>query len=119
MISSESINKLFNALAKFIGRITGRKLQFHQVGGEPMGIACEKMNRFFEDASEVLNEPTVQMMGVLEPGKIYVLQIDDGVDIEVVCEIADELLKENIRIVLINKDMNFVQVPKGYEITMK
>lgn len=120
MISRESINKLFNSLAGFVSKLTGRLVKFHPIGEEPMGVACEKMNWFFEAAATALNNPEVRMLGMLEPGKVYCLQVDlHTIDMEFCVDIFEEFAKKDITIIFVGKDMNFVNVPEGYEVVRK
>ena len=121
MFSSETMNKLFGSIAKFVGRLTGREIQFYQVGrGETLPFAVEKMNKLFESISEALDNPVIQRLGTLEPGKVYCLQIDLGaVDTDWVLQIAEDLRMKNILIVLVDKNMNFLSVPEGYEMVKK
>jgi len=121
MFSSESLNRVFNSLAKFTGMLTGKEIQFQQVEHmEAMTTACEKMNKFFDELAETLNNPAIKMLGVLEPGKIYCLQVDmNGISMDTYCELAEELAKEGIRIAVIDHNANFVSIPKGYEVIQK
>lgn len=121
MLSSESINKFFNSLAKFVGRITGREVQFQQVGfGQPIDVACEKMNKLLEDAAEAINNPATEMLGILEPGKTYCLQLDtSSADLEWVTNVLEAFEAKNISVALINQDMNFVSIPDGYDVVRK
>lgn len=55
-----------------------------------------------------------------EPGKIYCLQVDlNTVNWEHLEAIATHFSKFNIVVVIIDKSMEFVQIPEGYEITKK
>jgi len=66
--------------------------------------------------AETLDNPAIKMLGILEPGKIYCLQVDmNGIDVDTYCELA----KEGIRIAVIDHNANFVSIPKGYEVVKK
>ena len=59
----------------------------------------------------------LKKLGVLEPGKIYVLQIDyTSVDWSVIESTAQCLAEQGIKLIVINKDMSFVSVPEGYKL---
>jgi len=59
----------------------------------------------------------IENLSSLEPGKLYCLQVDmDTVDIDAYRQIAEELAKEGIRIVVIDKNAKFVSLPDGYEV---
>lgn len=122
MFSSQIFNKMFNSLAKFVGGLTGREVHFSQVEhGEAWLSVDIKLNKFFEDVSKALDEPAMKMLGVLEPGKTYVLQVDDwsAVNPEIMEKFWVGLKDNEITIVVIDKNVNFVSIPDGYEIVKK
>jgi len=121
MISSKSMNKLFNSLAKFVSQLTGKSIQFHQIAqNELVNMAYEKMNKFFESASEALDNPNARMLGVLEPGKIYCIQVDIGkTNIHMFESVWDFFSSNNIQVIVIDQNMNFISIPEGYEVVKK
>jgi len=123
MISRESTNKLFNSLAEFVSKLTGRSVQFHQIGEEPIGVAGEKMSKFFNDAAAALDNPNnVQLLGALEPrsGRVYCLQVDmNTVDMEFAGRIVKSLEDRDINVVVVDQNLNFVSIPEGYEVVKK
>ena len=65
-----------------------------------------------------MNTKEIKDVYALEPGKIYCLQVDIGT---VNCDWLEAIVKGfkllDITIVVIDKGMNFVPMPEGYEIT--
>lgn len=118
MISSDLVNALFDGFAKFISKITHKDVKFQNVNRyEVMPQLTQKITSFFEEATEALGNPSMQVLGTLEPGKIYCIQVDmKTVDWNVLEQITDVLMEKNILFVVVDKDMNFVPMPEGYEI---
>lgn len=66
---------------------------------------------------EKVDSPVIKTLGALEPGKVYVLQVNFSVaNMQHLEQIAKYLVKEGIRFIVIGSDMNFVSVPEGYEL---
>jgi len=109
---------MFNSIAKFVTRLTGREIHFHQTKqGEPIVGVTARMDKFFDDVSKALDDPAMKMLGVLEPGKTYVLQIDTArANWDSIENLAAGLRDEGITIAVIDKNVNFVSVPEGYKI---
>jgi hypothetical protein len=118
MISSELVNVLFGGFAKFVSKMTHREVKFEEISRhEVMSQLTHKINSFFEQATEALGDPSMQVLGTLEPGKIYCIQVDmKTVNWDTLTQIADVLLEKNILFVVVDKDMNFVSMPEGYEV---
>lgn len=120
MISSELVNELFKGLSKFISKITHREIKFQEINKfEVMAQFSAKVNKFFEDATEALGNPSMHITGDLQPGKIYCMQVDKHVDWDWLDNMADALAKKDILFVVINEHMKFVNTPEGYEIKKK
>ena len=121
MISSDLVNMLFTSFAEFVSRLTDREVKFQQLKyGEGMPGATLKMDKFLKEATEAFENPSLRKLGVLEPGKLYCLQIDmSKAHWELIETLAECLGEQDIRLVVIDKDMNFVSVPKGYEMVKK
>ena len=115
MISSELVNALFDGFAKFVSKITHREVKFQNINRhEVMPQLTHKINAFFEEATEALGNPAMQVLGTLEPGKIYCLRVDvDKVNWEMLEQIADILAQKNILFIVIDKNQNFVSIPEG------
>lgn len=70
--------------------------------------------------SNELENLEVKTISALEPGKIYCLQIDmSTVDWEHISILVKGLNDRGILLVVIGQDMNFVSIPKGYEVIKK
>ena len=121
MTSSKFVNKLYSSLAEFVKDLTGRDVQFKKIArGSRMEDAFEKIDNFSEAVAEALNNPTTKVLGVLEPGKIYCLQVDETLDNwDWIESISKGLQSQGIVLVVVGKNMNFVKIPEGYEIKKK
>ena len=68
----------------------------------------------------MMEELKIETLTVLEPGKVYCLQVDMAlVYYDHLEALMDGLSQQNIKLAVIDKNMNFVSVPEGYEVTKK
>lgn len=121
MLSSKFVNSMFDSLATLVSRLTGKNIQFVHV--KPvllMEDAVENVDQFAKDVAEAFDDPMFKTLGVLEPGKLYCLQIDSNtVDWGYLEALANGLRDQGTWVAVIDKDMNFVSVPEGCEIVRK
>lgn len=120
MISSDLVNKLFCSFAKLVSKLIGRELEFCQRKDDkliPISVALYRLVEFLEGATEAFDDPIFKTLGVLEPGKLYCLQIDTGTtDLKMLTAVLDYLSVKGVRVLTIDKSMKFVSIPEGYEI---
>jgi len=120
MIStSESLNKFLESLAKLIGVIKKEEITFQKVESRaPLGDAFEAIGKLLDEASCVLeNVSKLKPLGILEPGKIYCLQIDSKlVDWEALEEQLRVWAYSGIYVAVIDQNAKFVSIPEGYKI---
>jgi len=120
MIStSESLNKFLESLAKLIGVIKKEEITFQKVESRaPLGDAFEAIGKLLDEAScalEKILEPKV--IGILEPGKIYCLQVDlKSVNWEALEEQLRVWAYSGIYVAVIDQNVKFVSIPEGYKI---
>jgi len=120
MLTNDLVNTVFKGFAKFVSMITQREVKFAEVrNGEVIASLQPKIEKFFEDTSEALENPMMGVLGVLEPGKIYCVQVDiKTINWEWLECLTNDLATLDITLVMIDKNtMEFVKVPEGYEIT--
>ena len=68
----------------------------------------------------MMEELKIETLTALEPGKLYCLQVDmASVSYDHLEALMDGLSQQNIKLVVIGKDMNFMSVPEGYEVIKK
>jgi len=121
MISTELVNLMFSSFASFVSKLTNKEVRFQEIKlGEVMMSASQKIAKFLEDATDAFDNPEIKILGTLEPGKIYCLQVNIGaVDVDSICSIVETLAEKDILTVCIDQSMNFVSVPEGYEVVKK
>jgi hypothetical protein len=121
MIDSESVNKVLGAFAKFVSRLAGKRVEFTSVGsGERFPIAAAKVEKLFNDVTAALDEQKVNVIGSLEPGKIYCLSVDPTiVDLALVSNSLDMLQELGVQVIVLDERMSFVSIPEGYEVVEK
>lgn len=114
MISSELINALFGGFAKFVSKLTHKDIEFEAIAQhEVMPVVSQKIIKFFEDATEALGNPSIRLLGELEPGKTYCIQVKNDANWEALECIYTFLAEKGIGLVIINEDLNFVDIPEG------
>ena len=121
MISSESLNKLLNAFANFVSRLTDTDVKFTSVGpGERIPIAAMKIENLIKEATDALDNQKVRIACGLESGKIYVLSVDACVMDSLDDVISGLKSLYGIELICIDKNtMEFVRIPEGYKIVKK
>lgn len=113
MISSELINALFGGFAKFVSKLTHKDVEFEAIAQyEVMPVVSHKIVKFFEDATEALGNPSISLLGELEPGKTYCVQVNEDANWEGLECIYTFLAEKGIDLVIVNKDINFVEIPE-------
>jgi maleate cis-trans isomerase len=121
MIKGEDLNTLFTSFANFVEKLTKNKVEFVPIQpGEMLGISLLRMSELFTNAAKALDNSEVKVVGQLEPGKIYCLQVKLGsVDVDRIFEVCEGLRNKGIEVIVLDSSASFVSVPEGYEIIKK
>jgi len=116
---SDAVNKFMESFAKLIGVIKGEEVKFRKVKfGDSYESGLENFSELLDEAScalEKILEPKV--IGILEPGKIYCLQVDlKSVNWEALEEQLRVWAYSGIYVAVIDQNAKFVSIPEGYKI---
>jgi len=82
-------------------------------------VLCSQLSDLLQRAAEIIkcSRSEVKVVGQLEPGKIYCLQVElESVNMDWIFEVCEHLRKKGIEVVVLNSSASFVSVPEGYEI---
>ena len=116
MVKGEDLNTLFTSFANFVEKLTKNKVEFVPIQpGEMLSISLLRMSELLTNATKALDNSEVKVVGQLEPGKIYCLQLE-SVNMDWIFEVCEHLRKKGIEVVVLNSSASFISVPEGYEI---